>query len=65
MVGPAAKHGQVGWLVPEAWFRAIYTEGGPEAFYKGFGFVETGEIDDGEVVCRLLLGRPAVAKGAS
>ncbi len=33
-------------------------EGGPEGFYKGFGFVDTGEVDDGEVVCRLPLGPP-------
>ena len=30
-------------------------EGGPAGFYKGFGFVETGEVLDGEVVCRLPL----------
>jgi len=33
-------------------------EGGPEGFYKGFGFVDTGEVHDGEVVCRLPLGPP-------
>jgi len=31
-------------------------EGGPEGFYKSFGFTDTGEIDDGEAVCRLPLG---------
>ena len=30
-------------------------ERGPEGFYKGLGFVDTGEVDDGEVVCRLVL----------
>ena len=30
-------------------------EGGPEAFYRSFGFVPTGEIDDGEVVMVLAL----------
>jgi diamine N-acetyltransferase len=29
---------------------------GPEHFYKRYGFVDTGEVDDGEVVCRLPLG---------
>ena len=29
--------------------------GGPEPFYKGLGFVETGVIEDGEVQARLLL----------
>jgi len=43
----------------------VPAEGGPEAFYKGLGFVDTGEVDDGEEVCRLLLGRPAVGEGAS
>lgn len=28
---------------------------GPEGFYLGLGFVPTGEIDDGEVVARLVL----------
>ena len=30
-------------------------EGGPEMFYKSMGFVDTGEVDDGEVVTRLQL----------
>jgi diamine N-acetyltransferase len=30
-------------------------ERGPERFYKNLGFVDTGEVDDGEVVCRLVL----------
>ena len=30
-------------------------EGGPEMFYKGMGFVSTGEVDGGEVVLRLKL----------
>jgi len=30
-------------------------DGGPEPFYRGLGFVPTGEIDDGEVVGRLAL----------
>ena len=30
-------------------------ESGPEHFYKKLGFVETGEIDEGEVVIRLEL----------
>jgi len=29
--------------------------GGPEAFYLGLGFVPTGEVDEGEVVGRLVL----------
>jgi diamine N-acetyltransferase len=29
---------------------------GPEQFYKRYGFVDTGEVDGGEVVCRLALG---------
>ena len=29
--------------------------GGPEPFYRSFGFVDTGEVDDGEVVVRLAL----------
>jgi diamine N-acetyltransferase len=37
----------------------VPAEGGPEGFYKGFGFVDTGEVDDGEVVCRLSFGPPA------
>lgn len=28
---------------------------GPESFYRGLGFVPTGEIDEGEVVARLAL----------
>ena len=31
-------------------------EGGPEGFYKRFGFTDTGEVDDGEAVCRLPVG---------
>jgi len=34
----------------------VPAEGGPEGFYKKLGFVETGEVDDGEVICRLVLG---------
>lgn len=30
-------------------------DGGPEPFYRGLGFEPTGEIDDGEVVGRLIL----------
>jgi len=30
-------------------------DGGPEPFYRRFGFVDTGEIDNGEVVIRLEL----------
>jgi len=30
-------------------------DGTPEPFYLGLGFVPTGEIDDGEVVARLVL----------
>lgn len=30
-------------------------EGGPEGFYRKLGFEPTGEIDEGEVVVRLLL----------
>lgn len=37
----------------------VPAEGGPEGFYKKFGFVDTGEMDDGEVICRLVLGPPA------
>ena len=33
----------------------VPTEGGPEHFYRGFGFVDTGVIDGGEVVLRLEL----------
>ena len=36
----------------------VPAEGGPEGFYRGFGFVDTGEVNDGEVVCRLPLGPP-------
>jgi len=32
-------------------------DGGPEGFYHSLGFEPTGEIDDGEVVARLLLDR--------
>jgi diamine N-acetyltransferase len=35
----------------------VPAEGGPEAFYRGLGFVPTGEVDDGEVVGRLELTR--------
>lgn len=31
--------------------------GGPEPFYRGFGFRPTGEVDDGEIVLRLDLTR--------
>jgi diamine N-acetyltransferase len=34
-------------------------DGGPEAFYRSFGFRPTGEIDDGEVVMELLLSEAA------
>ncbi len=30
-------------------------EGSPQPFYAGLGFVETGEVDDGENVIRLVL----------
>lgn len=30
---------------------------GPEGFYKRFGFIDSGEMDDGEAACRLPLGR--------
>jgi len=30
-------------------------EGSPRDFYAGFGFVETGDLDDGEVIMRLPL----------
>ena len=33
----------------------VPADGGPEPFYRGLGFVPTGEIDDGEVVARLEL----------
>jgi diamine N-acetyltransferase len=33
----------------------VPAEGGPEPFYRGLGFEPTGEIDDGEVVARLVL----------
>jgi diamine N-acetyltransferase len=29
--------------------------GGPEPFYRAFGFEPTGEVDEGEVVARLRL----------
>jgi diamine N-acetyltransferase len=32
-------------------------DGEPWPFYRGFGFVPTGEIDDGEIVLRLDLSR--------
>jgi len=31
----------------------VPAEGGPEHFYRGLGFVPTGEVDDGEVVGRV------------
>jgi diamine N-acetyltransferase len=34
----------------------VPVEGGPEPFYRGLGFVPTGEVDDGEHVGRLELG---------
>ncbi len=43
----------------------VPAEGGPEGFYKGFGFVDTGEVENGEAVCRLPLGRPAPGEGAA
>lgn len=43
---PGATELLVSW-VPAA--------GGPEPFYRGLGFEPTGEIDDGEVVARLVL----------
>lgn len=43
---PGARELLVSW-VPAA--------GGPEPFYLGLGFVPTGEVDDGEVVARLVL----------
>lgn len=33
----------------------VPADGGPEPFYRGLGFVPTGEIHDGEVVARLAL----------
>lgn len=33
----------------------VPADGGPEPFYRGLGFEPTGEIDDGEVVARLVL----------
>jgi len=30
-------------------------EGGPEGFYRRMGFEPTGEVDDGEIVVRLML----------
>ena len=43
---PGATELIVSW-VPE--------DGGPEPFYKGLGFVETGVIEDGEIQARLAL----------
>jgi diamine N-acetyltransferase len=34
----------------------VPTPSGPERFYKRYGFIDTGEVDGGEVVCRLTLG---------
>ena len=36
-------------------------DGSPIAFYERYGFVRTGEVDDGEVVLRLALGPPTDA----
>jgi diamine N-acetyltransferase len=33
----------------------VPADGGPEPFYRGLGFIPTGEIHDGEVVARLAL----------
>ncbi len=44
---PGARELLVSW---------VPADGGPEPFYRGLGFVPTGEIDDGEVVARLELG---------
>lgn len=33
----------------------VPADGSPQAFYEGLGFTPTGDIDDGEVVMRLLL----------
>lgn len=33
----------------------VPAEGGPEPFYAGLGFVNTGEVDDGENVMKLTL----------
>ncbi len=33
----------------------VPAEGGPMQFYKDFGFVETGEVDDDEIVTKLEL----------
>ncbi len=33
----------------------VPAEGGPEPFYRGLGFIPTGEIHEGEVVARLAL----------
>ena len=33
----------------------VPTDGGPEPFYRGLGFIPTGEIHDGEAVARLAL----------
>lgn len=37
----------------ELWTSWVPGPGGPEEFYLRFGFVKTGEIDDGEHVARL------------
>jgi diamine N-acetyltransferase len=58
----------VSWLLPGATQLGtsyVLGEGGPEGFYRRFGFVDTGEVDDGEVVCRLPLGGPAPVDGAA
>lgn len=37
----------------------VLAEGSPQPFYAGFGFVETGEVNDGENVMKLdLRGHP-------
>ena len=33
----------------------VPADGGPEPFYRGLGFIPTGEIHEGEVVARLVL----------
>ena len=38
---------------------AVPGEGSPLPFYERYGFVQTGEVDDGEVVLRLALDGPA------
>ena len=44
--------------VPELLTSCVPGEGSPEPFYRGFGFVPTGETDeDGEVILRLDLRR--------